>query len=153
MLTCCLRLSLMVKLETPMSYLPPWTPVMIESKFAGSHCTLTPRVWPTALNRSTSIPSTVLPSLARNSFGAYDASVPTTMVPADLIFGGSFAARAADLVSVGAGAELVLVSPLERELLPQPARTRDSPVTAAQRASGAVARRGVMNNSFQGAGP
>ena len=81
--------------------------------------------------------------------GAYDASTPTTILPADLILAGSLAASAAALVSVGAGAELVLLSPLERELLPQPARTRDSPVTAAQRASGADARRAVMNSSFQ----
>ena len=35
MLTCCLRSSLIVKDETPTSYLPPWTPVMIEEKSAG----------------------------------------------------------------------------------------------------------------------
>jgi len=70
MLACVLRLSLMVKLETPMSNLPLSTPMMIESKLAGCHSTVTPNFWATALNRSTSQPLTVLPSASRNSLGA-----------------------------------------------------------------------------------
>ncbi len=70
MVTCCLRSSLMVNEETPTSYLLPWTPVMIEEKSAGWNSALTPSLAATALKTSTSMPWTVLPSPARNSFGA-----------------------------------------------------------------------------------
>ena len=53
-----------------MSYFWPCTPVMIESNDAGCHSVLTPNLAATALNTSTSMPWTVLPSAARNSFGA-----------------------------------------------------------------------------------
>ena len=49
MLACFLRSALMVKLETPMSYLPLWTPRMIESKPAGTHSVLRPNLAMTAL--------------------------------------------------------------------------------------------------------
>ena len=53
-----------------MSYFLPLTPVMMQAKFAGCHSVLTPNLAATALNTSTSMPWTVLPSPARNSFGA-----------------------------------------------------------------------------------
>src|SRR3954447_15996021 len=98
MLTCCLRLSLMVNDETPTSYLPPWTPVMMVSKPAGCHWTVTPNFCATALNRSTSMPTTVFPP-CRNSFGRYVASTPTTILPADLIFAGSEPLRSGPLLA------------------------------------------------------
>ena len=70
MVTACLRSSLMVNDEMPMSYFLPFTPLMIEPKSAGCHSVLTPNLAATALNTSTSMPCTVLPSAARNSFGA-----------------------------------------------------------------------------------
>ena len=70
MLTCFFRSSLMVNDEMPMSYLPPWTPVMMLAKSAGWNSALTPSLAATALKTSTSKPWTVLPSPARNSLGA-----------------------------------------------------------------------------------
>src|SRR6476469_6185245 len=94
MLTCFLRSGLMVKLETPMSYLPLVTPRMIVGKPAGTYSVLRPSLAATALNRSMSKPSTVLPSVASISLGAYVGSVPTTILPADFSLAGTFAARA-----------------------------------------------------------
>src|SRR5450631_1460584 len=123
MLTCVLRALLIVKLETPMSYLPLSTPAMIVSKPAGWYTTLTPSFCATALNRSTSMPSTVLPSAFRNSLGAYVASVPTTILPADLTLAGSLAARAASTLWDAAGV-LPEVVGVDRELEPQALRAR-----------------------------
>src|SRR5690349_9265978 len=94
MLTCFLRSGLMVKLETPMSYLPLVTPRMIVSKPAGCHSVLRPSLAATALKTSTSKPMTVLPSLASISFGAYVGSVPMMFLPADFSLAGTLAARA-----------------------------------------------------------
>ena len=83
------------------------------------------------------MPLTVVPSEARNSLGAYDASTPTTILPADLILAGTMAASAAALVSLGTADEAV-ASPLESELLPHAL----SPSVSAKiphRARGAVA--------------
>src|SRR6266540_2134583 len=60
MFTCCLRLALMVNEDTPMSYLPPWTPVMMVSKRAGLYSTVTPNFAATALKMSTSMPTTLI---------------------------------------------------------------------------------------------
>src|ERR1035437_7914897 len=103
MLTCVLRALLMVKLETPMSYLPLSTPAMIVSKPAGWYTTLTPSFWATALNRSTSLPSTIL--------------------PADLTLAGSLAARAASTLWDADGV-LPEVVGVDRELEPQALRAR-----------------------------
>src|SRR6476469_1738538 len=94
MLTSFLRSGLMVKLETPMSYLPPVTPRMIVPKPAGTYSVLRPSLAATASKRETSHPSTVLPSEASISFVAYVGSVPTTILPADFSVAGTFAARA-----------------------------------------------------------
>src|SRR5688500_4802068 len=94
MLTCFLRSSLMVNDETPTSYLPEDTPRMMVSNPAFWNSAFRPSLAATALNRSTSMPTTVFPSSSRNSLGAYDASDPTTILPADLIFSGTLAARA-----------------------------------------------------------
>ncbi len=53
-----------------MSNLPPVTPRMIESKLDGTYSAVTPNLAATASNRSTSKPSTVLPSAASISLGA-----------------------------------------------------------------------------------
>ncbi len=70
MLACFSRVPLTVNDETPISYLPDETPGMIASNGAGVNDALSPSLAATALNRSTSNPITVLPSLSRNSLGA-----------------------------------------------------------------------------------
>src|SRR5215217_3798824 len=105
MLTCCLRLSLIVNDEMPMSYLPPWTPVMMVSNPAGCQSTVTPNFAATALNRST--------------------STPTTIFLAAAIFGGSLPLRSGP--PLDDGIEGALVGPLgfePRESEPQPAVAR-----------------------------
>src|SRR5919107_6302523 len=109
----------MVNEETPTSYLPVETPVMMESKLDETNSTSTPNFWPTALNRSTSKPCTVLPSPARNSLGAYDASVPTTIFLAVLIFAGSLSASPVWAVAEATDDELGPDPASERELDPQ----------------------------------
>ena len=61
--------------EMPISYLDP-TDGMIESKFAVSGSASRPNTCAKALAMSTSKPTGVLPSSARNSAGAYDVSMP-----------------------------------------------------------------------------
>src|SRR3954454_7587611 len=82
---------------------------MISSNVAFWNSTLTPSTSPMALPRSTSMPWIVVLSSAKNSFGAYDESVATTILPADLIFSGSLAARAS---STPDDAAVVLDPPL-----------------------------------------
>src|SRR5690349_14258739 len=94
MLTAFLRSGLMVNEETPTSYLPEVTPRMMVSKPAFWNWALRPSLAATALKRSTSMPTMVLPSVSMNSLGAYDASEPTRIVPLSLIFCGTLAARA-----------------------------------------------------------
>src|SRR5918994_86265 len=143
MVACSSRSGLIVKLETPMSYLPLWTPRMIASKAEGTHSVLTPNFAMTASKRSTSMPMTVLPSVSRYSLGWYVASVPTTMVPALLIFSGSFATSAwsgpeAEAEAVGAALVVAPTSDSESE----PHALRASAVVAA--AATARARVGDM---------
>src|SRR6478752_891523 len=139
MLTCFLRSGLMVKLETPMSYLPLVTPRMIVSNPAGCHSVLRPSLAATALNTSTSKPSTVLPSAPSISLGAYVGSVPIVMTPLLLRAAGTLAASAwstpppAGVVAAPPDAEPPLPGLVDREFDPQadserPAATR--PVTA-----------------------
>src|SRR2546423_10555415 len=94
MFTCCSRSLLMVNDETPMLYLAEPTPGMMSSNFADCHSVLSPNLPATALNRSTSNPMIVLPSVSRNSLGAYVESVPIMIFPADLTAAGTFAASA-----------------------------------------------------------
>ena len=72
------------------------------------------------MNKSTSMPSTVLPSAARNSFGAYVASVPIMIMPALWIFSGNIDFRSVLALTDTDGTWLVPDpgSPL-RELEPQ----------------------------------
>src|SRR6266508_4785148 len=135
MFTCCLRLALMVNEDTPMSYLPPWTPVMMVSKRAGLYSTVTPNYAATALKMSTSMPTAVLPP-CRNSFGGYVESVPTTILPAALILAGRAALRSGpeDPAVVGAvlvGASLDGVLPPESSFDPQPVAASSSALHSA----------------------
>gem|GEM_PF-4413092 len=66
--------------EMPMSYLAP-TAGIIESKFAVSGSASRPNTPASALAMSTSKPTGVLPSAARNSAGAYDVSMPMVSLP------------------------------------------------------------------------
>ena len=59
----------MLKLDMPMSYFPPSTPVMMESNADGMSFTLRSSFFATAFNRSTSKPWIVFPSPATNSLG------------------------------------------------------------------------------------
>src|SRR3954469_12899970 len=104
MLTCLRRGALIVNDETPVPYLPGLTPGMMLSNVADCHCVVRPNLPATALNRSTSKPITVLPSVSRNSFGAYVESVPMISLPADWISAGTFAASAASTEDDAAGA-------------------------------------------------
>src|ERR1700728_4504621 len=96
---------------------------MIASKLALTISTFRPITSPSSFIMSASIPMIVWPSEARNSLGAYCASVATTSLPFDLIAAGTCAAIVAlallDVVVVVVAVELV---PLL--LLPQPASTR-----------------------------
>src|ERR1043165_6619992 len=94
MVTCFSRSLLIVKEETPAAYFLLVTPGMMLSNLADCHSVVRPSFWATALNRSTSKPSTVLPSVARNSLGAYVASTPMVMVPSDLMASGTICASA-----------------------------------------------------------
>src|SRR5919199_6183265 len=139
MLTCFGRWGLMVKDETPTLYLPVPTPGMMLSNVADCHWVVNPSLPATALNRSTSKPITVLPSVSRNSLGAYVESVPMTSLPADLIWDGTFAASAASADAEGAEppAEPVPVPPPDSE----PQAAIDT-VNAAATASPRTSRRG-----------
>ena len=70
MFACCMRSGLIVNEETPTSYLPEPTPAMIESNDAVWKSASRPSFCATALNRSTSKPTIVSPSLSMNSLGA-----------------------------------------------------------------------------------
>src|ERR1700682_222424 len=83
-----------------MSYLPAARPGMMASKVELTSCTFNPITAASALTMSGSMPITVWPSGAMNSFGAYWASVATIRVPLDLIAAGTCAAIVA-LAAVG----------------------------------------------------
>ena len=79
------------------------------------------------------MPMIVCPSEARNSFGAYWASVPTTSVPLDLTAAGTFAAIAAT-VPVPAAVVVGVVDDVVLELLlPHPAIARTASTGAPMR--------------------
>jgi hypothetical protein len=118
---------------------------MMVSNVALSNTTCTPRTWPMALPRSTSMPWIVVLSSAKNSFGAYEASVATMILPADLILAGSSAASAASADRAGA---VVAVEPpaesLFLVLLPQAAATMSRAArTATSRVEGV--RKGCLH--------
>src|SRR4051812_28127649 len=75
------RSLLSVKDDIPRSKRLPSEGMML-SKATLLNWNVSPSSWPIARPRSTSMPCTVLLSVAKNSFGAYDASVATLMVPA-----------------------------------------------------------------------
>src|SRR5579859_6848952 len=125
MVTCFSRSALIVNEETPMLYLPDVTPGMMSSNFALCQLVFRPSFPATALNRSTSNPMTVLPSVSRNSLGAYVESVPMLITPADLMAAGTFAASELSTEVVTAGAPPPLELPP-----PQPARAMVTARTA-----------------------
>src|SRR4030095_386370 len=121
MLTCCLRSSLMVNDDTPNSYLPDWRPGMMSANLDGWYSVFRPSLAATALNRSTSQPTTVLPSGSRNSFGAYSALIPTRILPSDLTSAGTLAASASS--TAGAAAVVPVLPPPVWFFSPQPDAT------------------------------
>src|ERR1019366_2136494 len=96
-----------------MSYLPAARPGMIPSKVSLTMSALIPITAARALLRSASIPITVWPSEAKNSFGAQLASAAPVSVPFDLIAAGTSAATAA---SAAGTAELVAALDVVAEL-------------------------------------
>src|SRR3954451_5368703 len=121
MVTCFSRWGLTVNEDTPTLYFPVPTPGMMLLNDADCHSVFRPSLAATALNSSTSKPFTVLPSVSRNSLGAYVESVPMVSFPADLMSAGTFAARALSTDDDGVGAEPV----------PVPLLSFDSPPHAA----------------------
>src|SRR5437868_2832277 len=95
---------------------------MIASKVELTMVAFKPSTAAIALTMSGSMPITVCPSGAMNSFGAYCASVPTISVPLDLIAAGTCAAIDALALGVGTVAAVLAVDDVdELLLLPQPA--------------------------------
>ncbi len=68
--TVCSLTLVSVNDDAPMSYLWAASPGMMLAKLASTTSTFTPISWPSARTRSASIPMTVRPSGAMNSFGA-----------------------------------------------------------------------------------
>src|SRR4051794_11624824 len=99
------RSLLIVKEETPAPYFLLFTPGMMLSNEADCHWVVRPSFWATALNRSTSKPMTVLPSVSRNSLGAYVESVPMTSLPAAWTSAGTWWARLVAAEALATGAE------------------------------------------------
>jgi hypothetical protein len=69
-LTTFSRALVSVNDDIPMSYLPAERPVMIASNVTLTNLTFRPSLANSAAPRSTSIPTTVCPFEAMNSFGA-----------------------------------------------------------------------------------
>ncbi len=78
--TASRRSLVTVNEEMPISYFAP-TAGMIESKFAVSGSAFSPNTPAKAFAMSTSKPTGVLPSEARNSAGAYEVSMPMVSLP------------------------------------------------------------------------
>ena len=89
--TAFMRSGVMVNDETPISYFEP-IDGMIELKFDVCGSASRPNVFANALTMSTSKPTGVLPSAARNSAGAYDVSMPTVSLPSLVTEDGSILA-------------------------------------------------------------
>src|SRR5690348_15482305 len=98
----------MLKDETPISYLPESTAWISVGNGAVMYFVFRPSFAATALKRSTSIPTAVLPSAARKSLGGYVVSIPTVMVPSDLMDDGTIAASCLSTVPPGVTATLLL---------------------------------------------
>src|SRR4051795_4452589 len=92
MVTCFSRWGLTVNEDTPTLYFPVPTPGMMLLNDADCHSVFRPSLAATALNSSTSKPFTVLPSVSRNSLGAYVESVPMVIVPSLLTEAGTWPA-------------------------------------------------------------
>src|ERR1700723_1164462 len=105
---------------------------MIASKSALTNVVFSPITSPSAVTRSGSMPMIVFPSGARNSFGAYCASVATVSVPFDLIAAGTVAAI--DAFTAVALLDVVLAAVLDEDeellLLPHPASTTTTSAAA-----------------------
>jgi hypothetical protein len=101
------RSALSVNEDMPSSYFLAAMPGRMPSNALFWNSTCRPSFWPMALPRSTSMPMIVVPSAAKNSLGAYDASEPTTILPSDATSGGTSAASAASFCTVGTAAALV----------------------------------------------
>src|SRR6476660_5107714 len=102
----------MVNDDTPTSYLPEPTPGMMSPNGAEVNSAFRPSFCATALNRSTSKPTTVLPSVSMNSAGAYVESVPTMILPSDLTAAGTLSASALSTVTGAAEAAGPLAPPV-----------------------------------------
>src|SRR5258708_36489085 len=96
-------------------------PGMIASNWASVNVAFRPIVSARAVTRSGSMPMTVCPSEARNSFGAYCASLATVSVPFDLTAAGPRAAIPAtappadDVEAVEGVGELALLLELAQQ--------------------------------------
>ena len=105
---------------------------------------VSPSFCATAVPRSTSIPTIVVPSGAVNSFGGYDASVPNTILPSADTLCGTFAASASSLVGVGIA--LLAAAPADvgaaDEPLPSPPEPHPASTASAAHASAAGSVRG-----------
>src|SRR5947207_3027943 len=102
-----------------MSYLPAARPGMMASNVELTTLAFNPITAASALTMSGSMPITVWPSGAMNSFGAYWASLATVSVPFFLIASGTCAAIAA--LTLGCATVVAVLAVLELLLLPQPA--------------------------------
>ncbi len=134
MSTCFSRSGLIVKEETPSSYLPVFTPSTRESNGAFCISTSRPSTCPTARARSTSKPTMVVPSASMNWLGAYDASVPMVSLPSEATSAGTMAASAASLAALGAA--LTVASPEVSVSLLEQADSPTHSETAPRRAIG-----------------
>src|SRR4051812_48378676 len=134
MFACCMRSGLIVNDETPASYLPEPTPAMIESNGDVSNCAFRPSFCATSVNRSTSKPTMVEPSSARNSFGGYVVSLPTLITPSDAIESGTCDASAWSAETLGS-AELLLALPPDDESDEPPPQAVSASVAAATAAT------------------
>src|SRR3954471_4238974 len=101
MSTVCRRSGLIENDDIPSSYLPPWMPGMMPGKALFWNSAVSPSFCATAVPRSMSMPSIVVPSGPVNSVGGYDASVPNTILPSAETLCGTFAASASTLAWVG----------------------------------------------------
>src|SRR3954449_11292444 len=138
------RSAFTVNEETPTVYFLLATPGMMLSNEADCHSVVRPSLPATALNRSTSKPMTVLPSVSRYSLGAYDESVPTMIFPADLSAAGTFAASALSTADDAAGEPPPDPVSVPLDSLPQAA---SDTVKAAAAATPSTARRvGLLRN-------
>ena len=104
--------------------MPAASPGMIVSKVALTRLAFSPMTAPSAFTRSASMPMTVWPSGAMNSFGAYCASVATFNVPLAFIAAGTCEETVGLALLVVVFTTVIAVELVLLLLLPQPASTR-----------------------------